>query len=271
MYTDMFNETKGSCPYENWSSVSRASCSNPDHFHCLKDEYGRIGWVCTEPIWVEENRCPVFNTVANKLDTIACPKSKCPPYIYRSNKVDVEYACIYTREGESSTTLAPSPNNEKNDYIAIPILVLTIIVVLVVLFGIIFYIRRRRLLLNTNRNMEMEANPDESGKLVEDEKSENLANESCHSFHQAKEILDKHNLGMMEVDANPDESRNLFKTEDDSEHKADGSNESFHQAKKILDDHNRILITGVQGAGKTYLAKCLVAELGEEGGKLGNL
>ena len=76
---------------------------------------------------------------------------------------------------------------------------------------------------------------------------------------------------MMEVEAKFDESRNLFKREDESEHKADESNESFHQAKKILDKHNRILITGVQGAGKTYLAKCLVAELGEEGGKLGNV
>ena len=55
----------------------------------------------------------------------------------------------------------------------------------------------------------MEMNPDESGKLVEDEKSENQAYESY---------------------------------------------KSVHEAKKILDDHNRILITGVQGAGKTYLA-----------------
>ena len=75
----------------------------------------------------------------------------------------------------------------------------------------------------------------------------------------------------MEVEANPDESRNLFKREDESEHKADGSNKSFHEAQKILDKHNRILITGVQGAGKTYLAKFLVAELGKKGGKLGNV
>ena len=72
----------------------------------------------------------------------------------------------------------------------------------------------------------MEANPDECGKLVEYEKSENLAYESY---------------------------------------------DSFHQAKKILDKHNRILITGVQGAGKTYLAKSLVAELGKKGKKLENL
>nr|XP_022301988.1 uncharacterized protein LOC111109988 [Crassostrea virginica] len=229
MYTDMFNVTKGSCPYENWTSVARASCENPDHFHCLEDEYGRIGWVCTEPIWVEENRCPVFNIVANKLDTIACPKSKCPPYIYRSNKVDVEYACRYTRNSESSTTQAPSQNNEFNGHIAIIIVVLAIIFVLAaVLTGVvIFCIRRRRFFQNTNRN-----------------------------------------LGMMEVEANPDESRKLVKRAVESEHKADKSNKSFHQAKKILDEHNRLLITGVQGAGKTYLAKSLVAELGKKGKKM---
>nr|XP_022302629.1 uncharacterized protein LOC111110423 isoform X2 [Crassostrea virginica] len=170
MYTRMFNINKGSCPYENWTSVARARCEKPDHFHCLRDEDGRIGWVCAEPIWVEKGRCPIFNIVANKLDTSECTKSKCPSYSYRSNEIDVG---------------------------------------------------RRRLFPNTNR--QMETNPAESGKLVEDEKSEDLAYESCDSFHQAKEILDK---------------------------------------------HNRILITGVQGAGKTYLAKSLAAELGKKGKKL---
>lgn len=52
--SDMFNVTYESCPYNNWTSVARDRCSNPVEFHCLTDEYGRIGWVCSEPVWVEK-------------------------------------------------------------------------------------------------------------------------------------------------------------------------------------------------------------------------
>lgn len=55
--SDMFNLIKESCPYNNWTNVARERCHNPDHFHCLKDEYGRIGWVCKEPIWLEKGIC----------------------------------------------------------------------------------------------------------------------------------------------------------------------------------------------------------------------
>ena len=42
------------CPYEDWASVARASCGILELFHYLREEYGKIGWVCNVPIWVEK-------------------------------------------------------------------------------------------------------------------------------------------------------------------------------------------------------------------------
>lgn len=42
------------CPYEDWTSEARTHCSNPEHFHCLKDDYERTVWLCAEPIWVNK-------------------------------------------------------------------------------------------------------------------------------------------------------------------------------------------------------------------------
>lgn len=50
----MFNVINESCQYQNWTSVARERCPNPVEFHCLTDEYGRIGWICSEPVWVEK-------------------------------------------------------------------------------------------------------------------------------------------------------------------------------------------------------------------------
>lgn len=54
--SDMFNVIKESCPYQNWTSVAKKRCPNPVNFHCLKDEFGRIVWLCSEPIWVEKGK-----------------------------------------------------------------------------------------------------------------------------------------------------------------------------------------------------------------------
>ena len=70
----------------------------------------------------------------------------------------------------------------------------------------------------------------------------------------------------LKTETDRNESKKLVR--DKSENQAYESYDSFLQAKKILNKHNRILITGVQGVGKTYLAKSLVAELGKKGKKL---
>lgn len=45
------------CPYDDWKSVARDSCRTPEHFHYLRDENGKVGGMCTEPIWVEKGNC----------------------------------------------------------------------------------------------------------------------------------------------------------------------------------------------------------------------
>ena len=50
----MMFHVSSDCPYEDWSSVARASCGILEQFHFLRDEYGNIGWVCKVPIWVEK-------------------------------------------------------------------------------------------------------------------------------------------------------------------------------------------------------------------------
>lgn len=134
---------KESCPYLNWTYVARERCPNPDHFHCLIDEYKRIGWVCREPIWVEKDRCPVFNVVAKKLDTTSCSQIKCPPYNYRSNNVDVEYPCRYVMERESSTTPFTTEATDTNS-ILIAVIVLILVAIIVLVAGKLFYKYRRR-------------------------------------------------------------------------------------------------------------------------------
>nr|XP_022297588.1 uncharacterized protein LOC111106976 isoform X2 [Crassostrea virginica] len=176
----MFNVTSESCPYENWTTVARASCVNPDHFHCLKDEYERIGWVCTEPIWVEN-----------------------------------EYSCRYTLSIDSSTTIATGSTNRENSLqpilITIPLIILVLIIV-----ATMFYFYRRKL--------------------------------SQHS------------------DALPPESIKFMN--DDSETPVKEANYSFEKAKNYLEEKKRVVITGVQGTGKTYLAESLVSDMEEKRRKL---
>lgn len=207
--------------------MSQASmhCKTPGNFHCVKDEYGRIGWVCAQPIWVEKDRCPVYNIGAEKLDTTGCPQTKCPPYNYRSNDIDVEYACryLYVRpttspstfsnvSTETSTTTTTTTSSSSPELLIILTALLSLVVVVGVIAAIVVLcLRRRKNPLNDDMGLE--------------------------------------------------EFGDLLKESDDTSNKAEEQSESFKQARKHLDQKKMVAITGAQGSGKTFLARELVADL----------
>uniref|UniRef100_K1QIK5 Novel STAND NTPase 3 domain-containing protein n=1 Tax=Magallana gigas TaxID=29159 RepID=K1QIK5_MAGGI len=183
----MFNVIKESCPYQNWTSVAKEQCPNPVNFHCLKDEFGRIVWLCSEPIWVEKDRCPVFNVVAKTMDTTSCLQTRCPPYNYRSNDIDVEYACRFLMDKESSTTPFTTKATE------------------------------------TSKNSTGRRQP------------------SKNNGKQEEESLDLMQDTTKETARKEEEPACLF-----------------DRAKRLLIQNKMVVITGVPGSGKTFLAKSLL-------------
>ncbi|XP_061175929.1 uncharacterized protein LOC133184870 [Saccostrea echinata] len=83
-----------------------SACIPSENFHCLHDEYDRIGWLCTEPIWIEKGRCPVYNSGAKKLDSISCNTDNCPSGNYRSNYAYIKNGCrLNTKKTEQKNTI----------------------------------------------------------------------------------------------------------------------------------------------------------------------
>uniref|UniRef100_K1QV68 Uncharacterized protein n=1 Tax=Magallana gigas TaxID=29159 RepID=K1QV68_MAGGI len=62
-------------------------------YHCIQNERNRSGEICIQPVWVQPNYCPEYNTGANTLDTVPCNESitgSCPHALFLSNEV---YKC----------------------------------------------------------------------------------------------------------------------------------------------------------------------------------
>ncbi|XP_062598348.1 uncharacterized protein LOC134259760 [Saccostrea cucullata] len=206
----MFNSINTTCPYTNWVPTARKLCADPNRYHCLNDEFGRSGWICADPIWVEAGRCPEFNTVANKLDTVRCAGENCPDVVFQSSFVHMYLDCReYGNERWSTTTLpsvdhtTDASSNAASVGITIGIIIAVVLVSIIAVVLLCILLKRRR----KNKN---EKDPEEG-------------------------------IAMLDT-PEPDDER------------------SFSRAQRALRTERFVVITGIQGAGKTYLAKRLCDE-----------
>nr|XP_022301490.1 uncharacterized protein LOC111109593 [Crassostrea virginica] len=148
----MFNLTNKSCPYDNWVATARKSCDDPDRYHCLNDEFSRPGWICADPIWVEAGRCPEYNSMARKMDSVICNGSYCPISPYQSQLShlyeDCRTAVIKTTEPAFPSLHPSTPSSDKESPpISIGVVLgslVGILALLLITFFLIRYYRRKR-------------------------------------------------------------------------------------------------------------------------------
>ena len=74
-------------PADGLQSILPTSLWHDPHLTLIRPCIMLLLIISPQTVFVD--RCPIFNIVANKLDTSECTKSKCPPYSYRSNEIDV--------------------------------------------------------------------------------------------------------------------------------------------------------------------------------------
>ncbi|XP_022301521.2 uncharacterized protein LOC111109619 [Crassostrea virginica] len=201
----MFNLRDTPCPYDNWVATARKSCNDPDRYHCLNDEFSRPGWICADPIWVEADWCPKYNTTTKKITEVKCYGSNCPTSIYLSSRSHLYEDC---RSEVKTSTKFPfsstqSPNNGSAS-VSIGVLlglIFGILGLLLVTFSFIFYYRRKKKSKSESRD------PEERKAMLDISESDN-----------------KTALG---------------------------------RSCRALRTERFVVITGIQGAGKTFLAERL--------------
>lgn len=88
----------------------------------------------------------------------------------------------------------------------------------------------------------------------------------CFFFNLGRQQSSKHN------DKRQEESKDLMeKTDTETPNAVKEPTNVFHKAKNLLIQKRMVVITGVQGSGKTFLAKSLVNDLQKDGNKMNSV
>uniref|UniRef100_A0A8W8MZN4 Uncharacterized protein n=1 Tax=Magallana gigas TaxID=29159 RepID=A0A8W8MZN4_MAGGI len=138
------------CPltFQEWSSRASSTCRSGT-YHCVEDEYSRTVEVCTVALWIEPGHCPVYNTVAKKMDSVYCIGKHCPSKVFISNEVYKYAGCQQFNLGSSKTTStnphANTPISDISDNSIIAGLVVSVFVVILLgILGFILWRKKRR-------------------------------------------------------------------------------------------------------------------------------
>ncbi|XP_061186977.1 uncharacterized protein LOC133195124 [Saccostrea echinata] len=206
----MFTLINTTCPYAKWVQTARKLCPDPNKYHCLNDEFGRPGWLCADPIWVEGGRCPEFNTIAKKLDTVSCEGENCPDTVFQSSFVHLYLSCRgegvekTTSSNFDLTTEAVPLDSPASIGITVGIIAGVVLIAIAVVALCHLLRRRRQNKKDSEAGLAMLATPE------------------------------------------PNDGR------------------SYSRAQRALRTERFVVITGIQGSGKTFLAKRLCNEWFQE-------
>ncbi|XP_052720885.1 uncharacterized protein LOC128192256 isoform X2 [Crassostrea angulata] len=113
-------------------------------YHCIQNERNRSGEICIQPVWVQPNYCPEYNTGANTLDTVPCNESitgSCPHALFLSNEVYKYPVCLSKTFTDSKDVSKENDPLTPEIYIGVAVGVSSFIILLAACL-ILYYCRR---------------------------------------------------------------------------------------------------------------------------------
>nr|XP_022318576.1 uncharacterized protein LOC111121537 isoform X2 [Crassostrea virginica] len=100
------------CPLsaDAWERASQAlQCKDPNYYHCLRDDNGRVVEHCLGKLWIQPGMCPEYNSRVTRIDVTECASPNCPQSVYWSNAVYLYPVCYGLKKETTSQVPRPTP------------------------------------------------------------------------------------------------------------------------------------------------------------------